>query len=108
MRILPSIWVKSPVAVVCGGSMMYIDALTKGIDDIPTVSDGVRQYVKDMHAAHGLGAVLAQLEILDPTFHATVDKANPIRRFSRASAAAVPSRFLKQLSAGRGRSFSHE
>lgn len=59
--------------------MMYIDALTKGIDDIPTVSDGVRQYVKDMHAAHGLGAVLAQLEILDPTFHATVDKANTRR-----------------------------
>jgi len=79
MRILPSIWAKSPVAVVCGGSMMYIDALTKGIDDIPTVSDGVRQYVKDMHAAHGLGAVLAQLEILDTTFHATVDKANTRR-----------------------------
>lgn len=79
MRILPAIWEKSPVAVVCGGSMLYIDALTKGIDDIPNVSDGVRQYVKDMHTAQGLDAVLAQLEILDPTIYATIDRANTRR-----------------------------
>lgn len=79
LAILPGIWAKSPVAVVCGGSMLYIDALTKGIDDIPTVSDSVRQYVKDLHAAQGLEAVLAQLEILDPKFCATVDRANTRR-----------------------------
>ena len=79
LNILNDIWAKHRVAVVCGGSMMYIDALTKGIDDMPTVSDTTRRYVLDMLDAHGLEGVLAQLKICDPEYYAQVDKANTRR-----------------------------
>lgn len=79
LAILEKIWQKSPVAIVCGGSMMYVDALVKGIDDMPTVSDATRNYVLDMLEHHGLAGVLAQLEICDPVYYAEVDKANTRR-----------------------------
>lgn len=79
LAILPSIWSKSPVAVVCGGSMMYIDALCRGLDNMPTVSDSTRAYVLSMLEAHGLDGVLAQLKILDPDYWEEVDRNNTRR-----------------------------
>ena len=79
LAILPSIWAKSDVAVVCGGSMMYVDALCRGIDSMPTVSDGVRAYVLSLFEAHGLEGVLAQLQIVDPDYWEEVDRANTRR-----------------------------
>lgn len=79
LGILEQIWQKSPVAIVCGGSMMYVDALVKGIDDMPTVSEATRSYVLEMLEQHGLDGVLAQLEICDPAYYAEVDKANTRR-----------------------------
>lgn len=63
-------------AVVCGGSMMYIDALTDGIDELPTISEHVRTKVKDLYSRHGIDGLNAYLEILDPEYHAQVDKSN--------------------------------
>lgn len=74
--ILQEIWKKSRVAVVCGGSMMYVDALCRGIDEMPTVSDAVRTYVLRLLDEHGPDGVLAQLQILDPEYYEIVDKAN--------------------------------
>lgn len=79
LAILPSIWKKSPVAVVCGGSMMYIDALCRGLDDMPTVSDSTRAYVLSMLENHGLEGVLAQLEICDRDYWLQVDRSNTRR-----------------------------
>lgn len=79
LRILDGIWAQHRVAVVCGGSMMYIDALTKGIDDMPTVTDATRAYVLNLLETQGLDAVLAQLDILDPEYAAVVDRANTRR-----------------------------
>lgn len=79
LALLQKIWEKSPVAVVCGGSMMYVDALCKGIDEMPTVSDSVRQYVLSLLEAHGLDGVLAQLQIVDPVYYEEVDRANTRR-----------------------------
>lgn len=79
LAILPEIWKRSPVAIVCGGSMMYVDALVKGIDEMPSVSDSTRAYVLDMLSNHGLQSVLAQLEILDPDYFNEVDRANTRR-----------------------------
>lgn len=79
LAILPEIWKRSPVAIVCGGSMMYVDALVRGIDEMPSVSDGTRAYVLDMLRNHGLQSVLAQLEILDPDYFNEVDRANTRR-----------------------------
>ncbi len=63
-------------AVVCGGSMMYIDALTDGIDEIPTISDEVRGRVSDIYKHSGIEGLLALLELLDPVYLAQVDRAN--------------------------------
>lgn len=79
LSILTSIWAKNPVAVVCGGSMMYIDALCRGLDDMPTVSAGTRAYVLAMLEAHGLEGVLAQLEICDHDYWLQVDRNNTRR-----------------------------
>lgn len=65
--------------VVCGGSMMYIDALCNGIDDMPTVTDAVRNRVHALYSDSGLDGVLAMLDIVDPDYATRVDRANTRR-----------------------------
>ena len=59
-----------------GGSMMYVDAVTKGIDDIPTVDDEVRSLIAHRLATEGLDPLLAELKILDPSYYEVVDHHN--------------------------------
>ncbi|MCM1028601.1 MAG: tRNA (adenosine(37)-N6)-dimethylallyltransferase MiaA [Pseudoflavonifractor sp.] len=66
-------------AVVCGGSMMYIDALTEGLDDLPTVSGRVRGEVWKLYESGGIDALRAELRILDPEYLSRVDLSNPRR-----------------------------
>lgn len=70
-------------AVVCGGSMMYIDALIYGIDDMPTVDDAVRQKVHRLRHEIGDAGLLALLQVHDPAYYAEVDRAN-MRRVMHA------------------------
>lgn len=65
--------------VVAGGSMMYVDALTEGFDDLPTVSDAVRAEVLRLYEAGGMEAIRAELLTLDPLYAARVDLDNPRR-----------------------------
>ena len=67
------------VALLTGGSMMYIDAVCKGIDDIPTVRDDIRTWMKRRLADEGLEALVDELHKLDPEHWAIVDKKNPRR-----------------------------
>lgn len=83
MELLPALWHRSPVAVMCGGSMMYVDAVLNGIDDMPTVDAATREYVLAMLENNGLEGVLAQLEVLDPQYYNEVDRAN-VRRVVHA------------------------
>lgn len=76
MALLPSMWEKSPYAVMCGGSMMYVDAVTRGIDDLPTVSDSVRRHVMDLYESDGIEGIRATLRNLDPDYLAIADPAN--------------------------------
>lgn len=76
MALLPSMWGKSPYAVMCGGSMMYVDAVTRGIDDLPTVSDSVRRHVMDLYEREGIEGIRATLRNLDPDYLAIADPAN--------------------------------
>jgi tRNA dimethylallyltransferase len=76
MQLLPSLFERSPYAVMCGGSMLYIDAVCKGIDDIPTVSDEIRAHVYARYEQHGLDYMLDQLRELDPEHYEVVDKKN--------------------------------
>ena len=65
--------------LLTGGSMMYVDAVTKGIDDIPTVDEDVRVMLKERLATEGLDALKAELRMIDPQYYATVDQQNPKR-----------------------------
>lgn len=67
------------VAILSGGSMMYIDAVCNGIDDIPTVNDEVRTMMKQRYEAEGLQALVDELKQLDPIHWDMVDKNNPRR-----------------------------
>ena len=84
MALLPGIFERSGgYAVVCGGSMMYVDALVRGIDEMPTVSDEVRAKVAGLLECHGPEGLAALLEILDPDYYAEVDHAN-VKRVAHA------------------------
>ena len=65
--------------LLSGGSMMYIDAVCNGIDDIPTIRDDVRALMKQRLANEGLPALVEELKRLDPEHWAIVDRNNPRR-----------------------------
>ena len=66
-------------ALMAGGSMMYIDAVCDGIDDIPTVDDQTRETLKRRLAEEGLEALVEQLKERDPEYYEIVDRQNPRR-----------------------------
>lgn len=69
---------KNPL-ILAGGSMLYIDTICKGIDDIPTVTSEIRQEVVSWYAENGLEALQQRLLNLDPEYHGIVDLNNPKR-----------------------------
>lgn len=79
MHLLDSLFAEKDVVLMSGGSMMYIDAVCNGIDDIPTVKEDIRQQVKTDFERDGLDAMRRRLEQLDPEYYAIVDKNNPKR-----------------------------
>lgn len=62
--------------LLTGGSMMYIDAVTRGMDNIPTVDDETRQMVMAHYEKDGLDALTAELKMLDPEYYKVVDLKN--------------------------------
>lgn len=66
----------SPIHLLSGGSMMYIDAVCNGIDDIPTVRDDIREEMKRRYQEEGLEALCEELRQLDPEHYAIVDRQN--------------------------------
>ena len=79
MSLLPSLFGQCDTVVLCGGSMMYVDAVCNGIDDMPDILPEVRQSVKAQLAEQGLESLVAELEVLDPTLASTIDRRNPAR-----------------------------
>lgn len=68
-----------PTMLISGGSMMYIDAVCNGIDDIPTVDNETRTMVLEKYEKEGLEQLAAELRILDPEYYAQADIKNPKR-----------------------------
>ena len=66
----------SPIQLLTGGSMMYIDAVCNGIDDIPTIREDIREEMKKRYANEGLEALCEDLRRLDPEHYEIVDKKN--------------------------------
>lgn len=67
------------IALMTGGSMMYIDAVCNGIDDIPTITDDVRLWMKERLANEGLERLCEELRMLDPDYYSIVDRHNTRR-----------------------------
>ena len=78
-ELLDSLFRQSDYALLSGGSMMYIDAVCNGIDDIPTIDDETRATMKRRLADEGLEALCEELRRLDPEHWAIVDRKNPRR-----------------------------
>lgn len=79
LALMDKLFVDHETLVMTGGSMMYIDAVTKGIDDMPNVDPDVRASVREQYNINGLDFILAQLKLLDPDYYARVDKRNTQR-----------------------------
>ncbi|MCI5916841.1 MAG: tRNA (adenosine(37)-N6)-dimethylallyltransferase MiaA [Bacteroidales bacterium] len=65
--------------VLSGGSMMYVDAVCNGIDDIPNVKEHIRKHVMARYEIEGLLPICRDLERLDPEYYKIVDRKNPKR-----------------------------
>ena len=79
LRLLDELFVTHDCVVLSGGSMMYVDAVCKGIDDIPTVDADTRQFLLQKYETEGLEHLCAELRLLDPEYYCIVDLKNPKR-----------------------------
>jgi tRNA dimethylallyltransferase len=79
MRLLEKLFQKNDVVMLVGGSMMYIDAVCNGIDEIPTVDENTRNYWKNIYEENGLEFIQNELKRLDPIHFEEVDIMNPKR-----------------------------
>lgn len=79
LEVIKRIFAERDYAVMCGGSMLYVDAICRGIDDIPTISDEVRSRVAEMVATLRAEELRETLRSLDPAYHAIVDLKNTKR-----------------------------
>ena len=76
LQLLEKLWEDKRIALLSGGSMMYVDAVCNGIDDIPTVDDEIRVWMKERFASEGLDALCEELRQLDPDYYEIVDRKN--------------------------------
>ena len=76
---LEELFLQNEVVVLTGGSMMYVDAICKGIDDIPTVDKETRELMIQRYEEEGLEKLCAELKLLDPEYYQIVDLKNPKR-----------------------------
>lgn len=79
LQLLAQLFEQQEVVVMSGGSMMYIDAVCNGIDDIPTVTDETRQLMRSRYEAEGLESLVSELRLLDPAYYECVDRKNTAR-----------------------------
>lgn len=76
LRVMDELFLSHPNLLLSGGSMMYIDAVCKGIDNIPTVDNETREFMRQRLEKEGLDALLQELKLIDPDYYEIVDKKN--------------------------------
>lgn len=81
LRVLSEMFAKDShnIALMSGGSMMYIDCVCNGIDDIPTINAETRELLKERLEHEGFERLCEELKLLDPEYYDIVDKKNPRR-----------------------------
>ena len=91
----------SDTVIVCGGSMMYVDALCFGIDDLPTIPDDFRQELKKSTEEKGVDWLLSTLKLLDPDYYSRVDLKNIKRVFHAVDISLYSGKPYSSLLTGR-------
>jgi tRNA dimethylallyltransferase len=76
IELLPSIFNNNRIVVLTGGSGLYIDAVCKGIDDIPDIYPAIREKFNEKYRTEGIESLRADLKLLDPAYYAMVDLRN--------------------------------
>ena len=76
LSLLGQLWQENRYAVMCGGSMMYVDAVCRGIDELPTISAAIREKAMAIYDEGGLSLLQKTLQRLDPEYYEIVDKNN--------------------------------
>ena len=79
LKLLEELFTTHPVVVMTGGSMLYADAVCKGLDDLPSVPEQIRSEVQTQFQLNGLTWLQNEVQRLDPDYWQTVDQANPAR-----------------------------
>ena len=105
LELLPSLFKKNRIVVMTGGSGMYIDAVCKGIDDIPDIDPAIREKYNEKYREEGIESLRRELKLLDPDYYSRVDLKNH-KRIIRAleifeSTGRRYSEFLTKKSADR-------
>jgi tRNA dimethylallyltransferase len=83
LELLDDLFRNKNIVIMAGGSGLYIDAVCKGIDDLPSVDDEIRQKLKNKYQNEGLESLRTMLKKLDPEYYKTVDLRN-IKRILKA------------------------
>jgi tRNA dimethylallyltransferase len=79
LKLIGELFVKKDVLIMVGGSGLYIDAVCKGLDEMPETDLSIREQLNQLMAAEGLEPIRKQLSELDPEYHQQVDQSNPQR-----------------------------
>ncbi|WP_407989460.1 tRNA (adenosine(37)-N6)-dimethylallyltransferase MiaA [Porphyromonas pogonae] len=76
LNLLDELFLTYDNVILTGGSMMYIDAVCKGMDDIPDVDPIIRKSLYERYDSEGLSLIAEELKLLDPVYYEKVDKSN--------------------------------
>lgn len=76
LQLLEQLYTQHPVVILCGGSMLYIDTICDGIDDIPHADPDIRRALNERFYKEGLQGILDELRLVDPIYYSKVDHHN--------------------------------
>jgi tRNA dimethylallyltransferase len=79
LALLPTLFATNPNALMVGGSMLYVDAVCNGIDDLPTIAPETRADLRNLYEKEGIDGIRMQLKLLDPDYYRQVDVMNAQR-----------------------------
>ena len=79
LKIIDQLFLKNNVVILVGGSGLYIDAVCKGLDELPEIDLNIREQLNQQLADDGIEAIKSQLKTLDPEYFSKVDQSNPQR-----------------------------
>jgi len=79
MKVLDEYFMHKDIAIMCGGSGLYIDAVCNGVDEMPDHDEEIRNKVTEFYNINGIEALRFELKRIDPIYYSQVDLKNPNR-----------------------------